>query len=290
MKRLELRLKEKARLEGVLLDVIEKDYAQSYILAGMMSQPSLRSALVFKGGTALKKMFFGSYRFSEDLDFSSINAPDRERIEKIICQAVEETQTLLLKFGRFRIDLQRLRETNPHPQGQEAYVIKVVYPWYGQQVCPIKIEITRDEPVLLEPLIRKIIHNYGEDFECFTPCYRLEEIVVEKMRSLLQSHARLMNGRWARPRSRDYYDLWRLMNDFGAELDAGQIVLTLEKKCSVRNVSFKRIEDFFTKELILESSSSWERSLGPFVLDLPPFDQILTDLQDYFPRFLPGIE
>jgi len=35
--------------------------------------PSLRETLVFKGGTALKKCYFGDYRFSEDLDFSGLN-------------------------------------------------------------------------------------------------------------------------------------------------------------------------------------------------------------------------
>jgi predicted nucleotidyltransferase component of viral defense system len=53
--------------------VIEKDYAISYILAGIASQSILNEILIFKGGTALKKLFFGDYRFSEDLDFSAKN-------------------------------------------------------------------------------------------------------------------------------------------------------------------------------------------------------------------------
>jgi predicted nucleotidyltransferase component of viral defense system len=35
----------------------------------------LRFGFVFKGGTALKKVHFGSNRFSEDLDFSAVDAP-----------------------------------------------------------------------------------------------------------------------------------------------------------------------------------------------------------------------
>lgn len=46
--------------------VIEKDYALSYILAGIAQQPELSNSLIFKGGTALKKIYFGDYRFSED--------------------------------------------------------------------------------------------------------------------------------------------------------------------------------------------------------------------------------
>ncbi|MBM3298783.1 MAG: nucleotidyl transferase AbiEii/AbiGii toxin family protein, partial [Deltaproteobacteria bacterium] len=72
MKPLDVRLREFAKQNKVLLDVIEKDYAQSYVLAGLMSHRALKDTLVFKGGTALKKIFFGSYRFSEDLDFSAV--------------------------------------------------------------------------------------------------------------------------------------------------------------------------------------------------------------------------
>jgi hypothetical protein len=43
----------------------------------------------------------------------------------------------------------------------------------------IKVEITRDEPVLLDPLVRPIIHDYEEELNVSVRCYRLEEIVAE---------------------------------------------------------------------------------------------------------------
>ncbi len=51
-------------------NVIEKDYALGWLLAGIGNHPVLRDAWVFKGGTCLKKCFFETYRFSEDLDFT----------------------------------------------------------------------------------------------------------------------------------------------------------------------------------------------------------------------------
>jgi len=56
---LQVRIQEAANQHGVPPDVVEKDYALSYVLAGLSSRPELRDALVFKGGTALKKLFFG---------------------------------------------------------------------------------------------------------------------------------------------------------------------------------------------------------------------------------------
>ena len=49
--------------------VLERDYCLAWFLIGL-SQSSLREHLVFKGGTALKRCYFGDYRFSEDLDFT----------------------------------------------------------------------------------------------------------------------------------------------------------------------------------------------------------------------------
>ena len=176
MKPLDVRLREAAKQNNMLLDVIEKDYAQSYVLAGLMSQHSLKDTLVFKGGTALKKMFFGSYRFSEDLDFSAVQLRSRKELENIIGKAVEETQRLLASYGRFSVEVKRIRETRPHPKGQDAFNIWVRFPWYGERVCSIKVEITRDEPVLLEPLMRPIIHDYEEDLNVLIRCYRLEGV------------------------------------------------------------------------------------------------------------------
>ena len=52
--------------------VLERDYCLAWFLIGLSGTP-LREHLVFKGGTALKRCYFGDYRFSEDLDFSLAN-------------------------------------------------------------------------------------------------------------------------------------------------------------------------------------------------------------------------
>jgi predicted nucleotidyltransferase component of viral defense system len=43
----------------------------SLVFSGSVGTP-LRKLLAFKGGTALKRCYFGGYRFSEDLDFSLV--------------------------------------------------------------------------------------------------------------------------------------------------------------------------------------------------------------------------
>jgi predicted nucleotidyltransferase component of viral defense system len=50
-------------------DVLERDYCLAWLLAGI-AESEIRAILGFKGGTALKRCYFGDYRFSEDLDFN----------------------------------------------------------------------------------------------------------------------------------------------------------------------------------------------------------------------------
>lgn len=51
-------------------DVVEKDYVLGWLLAGLRASEPLADAWVFKDGTCLKKCYFETYRFSEDLDFT----------------------------------------------------------------------------------------------------------------------------------------------------------------------------------------------------------------------------
>lgn len=50
-------------------EVVEKDYVLGWLLAALSTLP-MRETWIFKGGTSIKKCYFETYRFSEDLDFS----------------------------------------------------------------------------------------------------------------------------------------------------------------------------------------------------------------------------
>jgi len=58
----------------LLPNVVEKDYVLGWMLAGIYAHPDIRGSWVFKGGTCLKKCWFETYRFSEDLDFTLTDA------------------------------------------------------------------------------------------------------------------------------------------------------------------------------------------------------------------------
>ncbi len=58
---------------SLLPNVVEKDYVLGWILGGIYAHEELAETWVFKGGTCLKKCYFETYRFSEDLDFTLRN-------------------------------------------------------------------------------------------------------------------------------------------------------------------------------------------------------------------------
>src|SRR5713226_7181874 len=63
-------LMELAQNLGLQPQVVEKDYVLGWLLAGIRANADLGEHWVFKGGTCLKKCYFETYRFSEDLDFT----------------------------------------------------------------------------------------------------------------------------------------------------------------------------------------------------------------------------
>lgn len=60
----------KAREYKVSSSTIEKDYITSWVLLSL-SQSNLMNDFIFYGGTAIKRVFFETHRFSEDIDLTS---------------------------------------------------------------------------------------------------------------------------------------------------------------------------------------------------------------------------
>ena len=146
--------------------VIERDYLLSWVLAGISSGTALKETLVFKGGTALKKCYFGEYRFSEDLDFSGLEGvPTGDDLTEAIVRACDEARRLLDEYAQVEMHCERHVENNPHPGGQEAFLIRARLPWHPRPDIPIKVEITADEEIAWPVERRRVIHDYGEPLE-----------------------------------------------------------------------------------------------------------------------------
>ena len=280
MRPLRTRMQEARKKFRAPWDVLERDYLLSWILAGMSQTESLQRTLVFKGGTALKKCFFGNYRFSEDLDFSGLAAtPTDQAMDRAIAEACETAARLLDEYAPVAIECRRYTEKDSHRGGQQAFTIRGKLPWHRQPQTRLMVEITMDETIVKPVRERKIIHEYGEPLNASIQTYALEEIVAEKLRAILQHAKKLEQRGWSRSRARDYYDIWRILSAYEADLDFSGFPQFLRKKCALRRVSFNGPDDFFQDAMLRNIDRTWERWLGPLVPDLPPFDFVIGEVR-----------
>lgn len=280
MKPLRGRLQEARKRLGVPWEVLERDYLLSWILAGIGKVDRLRESLVFKGGTALKKCYFGDYRFSEDLDFSALEgAPTGAAMEHAVRQVCNTAVELLDEYVPVKIVCERYTEKEPHPKGQEAFVIRARFPWQREPQTRVLIETAVDEKVLKPAPTRKIIHEYGEPIEAQVRVYSLEEIVAEKLRAILQHVEKFEQRGWSRSRARDYYDLWRVLGTYRGRMNFTDFPSFLREKCAVRNVAFTTPGDFFHERMLAYVAKTWRQWLAPLVPGLPPFETVISELR-----------
>lgn len=269
-------LKSTAMKQGVNLEVVQKDYAISYLLAGIAGTPGLGEKIVLKGGTALKKLYYPDYRFSEDLDFSTLEPGILPDADKLLQTAIAYMIALLQERGPFETQIEPLSLRLPHPGGQMAYIVRVRFPDQRQALCRLKIEITVDEPVLLPAREHPILHEFSEALEASVLGYALEEIVAEKLRALLQSREKLANRGWGASRvCRDYYDLWWIL---GREKLSGVPDLFI-RKCALRQVAYQSPEPLTSPELLETAHREWDQQLSPFLTKAPSKEKVLAEVR-----------
>ena len=288
MRLLRTRLLEARGRLGIPWEVLERDYLLSWVLAGISEVPVLQDTLVFKGGTALRKCYFGDYRFSEDLDFSALEEiPSGVEMERLVNEACEVAVQLLDEYAPVEISSERYTEREAHPGGQEAFTIRARFPWQSRLWTRVMVEITMDERVLLPAERRQVIHSYGEPLDAEVKVYSLEEIVAEKLRALLQQANMFETRGWSRSRARDYYDLWRVLGTYKDQMDMAGFDSILWEKCAVRGVSFTGPNDFFHEAMLAYVEETWEQWLGPLVPGLPSFDIVVGEVRPRVAGLIP---
>ncbi len=280
-------LKETSRKHQVAWGIVEQDYVLSWLLYGIAQTEELRGKLVFKGGTALKKIYFGdSYRFSQDLDFTALEgAPQGESLEQAITKACTHAQKeLATRVTDPIITCSRYTEKSPHPNAQEAFVIRAKLPWHTSPYVRVMIEVTFNQMVVNPPHVKRVIHNYPEEYQSEMLTFTLDEIFAEKLIAMHQNAIKLHEQGWSRSRTRDYYDLWRLINSFPDQLHEQTIRETLQLKCN-GNPTFTSINTFFDPLALNAVEKDWNVWLGQMVHPLPEYKQVVPELQKTLASF-----
>ncbi|MBK5225866.1 MAG: nucleotidyl transferase AbiEii/AbiGii toxin family protein [Thermoleophilia bacterium] len=256
-------------------DIVEKDYTLGWVLAGIANHPALGSQWVFKGGTCLKKCYFETYRFSEDLDFT---LSDYEQLDKgfladalgEISDWVYESSGVELPRGDIRIEIFRNPRGNISAQGRISYR----GPLQRRGNLPrIKLDLTADEILVMEPVARDVYHPYADRPEdpIRVYCYSFEETFAEKIRALAE-----------RGRPRDLYDVVNIFRHDELRPDPATVLDVLKKKCSFKEIAVPDKELFENEPLRDELVADWESMLGHQLPALPPFEKYWSEIAAVF--------
>jgi predicted nucleotidyltransferase component of viral defense system len=258
---------------GLRPEVVEKDYVLGWLLAGIFQDDVLGPAWVFKGGTCLKKCFFETYRFSEDLDFTLTDAAHLdqgfliERFRGVAAWLYEQTG-IEFPAELLRFDIYDNARGRRMCQGRIGYRGPIVRRGDPPRV---KLDLTADEVLVMPAIVRPVTHPYSDAPEAGIEarCYAFEEVFGEKVRAL---------GERSRPR--DLYDVINLFRNGDFPAAASEIRRVVTEKCAFKAIPFPTLESLnpFRDELIGE----WTNMLAHQLPALPPIDSFLGALSEFF--------
>lgn len=263
-------IKKIGAIKGVSDIIIEKDYILDWILWGVSQDKYLSERIVFKGGTALHKMYFANWRFSEDLDFTTISRIEESELEKaltILCNNIKNQSGIEVHLRN--IEAPAIKDDKDNIEWSCETNIEYIGPrrQIGGKLPIVRIHITNDE-LLLDKSISKFLIAQSNDlpsnFALLT--YSLEEIIAEKMRTVLHQRC------WPR----DIYDLWRLLHETISFIDIEKAIDIYHRK------SFYRMKEpgipINIDERIMRIKNQWKESIQRQISNAPDFDIVYPDI------------
>ncbi len=261
-------------------DVIEKDYVLGWLLAGIYAHDALAPAWTFKGGTCLKKCYFETYRFSEDLDFT---ISDQAQLDAaFLVNSFREVAAWVYDETGIEMPGDQLRfEVLRNPRGGMSCEGRVYYNGPLRRVGSIpriKLDLTTDEVLVLTPTERPVGHPYSDrpDVGIVARCYAYEELFAEKVRALAE-----------RTRPRDLYDVINLFRHGEFRPAVAAVLDVLKLKCEFKGIPIPTFAGL--AGAAQELTGDWQAMLGHQLSVLPPFENFWGALPEFFSWLEGGI-
>lgn len=245
--------------------VLERDYCLAWFLVAL-SRTSLRDRLAFKGGTAIKRCYFGDYRFSEDLDFTLAAEMTFDQIRRELDPVCAEAKRATGAVFRWAREDRRTHE-NSHTF-YLGYEGPLPAPAGGREV---KVDITIRERIVFPLEDREVLRGYGEyadlPDDAKIRVYSLGEIMAEKVVALMDA---------ARNEPRDLYDVCYLVD--GRHVDLTDLVDAVDKKWDFRGKKLADVRgEFAAKES--RYKKLWGPRLSGQMVDLPEFNEVYRSVR-----------
>jgi len=247
---------------------IERDYVLTWVLTELSRHPSLGKAAMLKGGTALKKLYFPEWRYSEDLDFT-LSTP---WAADAISAAVREVCAACLGSAGLEVNI---ASEEPRYDGDQLRNVTLYIAYTGpmrrtRRPRELKLDFTADEVIVAKPIKRPLNRMYSDEAKPPNKVlsYTLEEILAEKMRTILQ-----------RTEPRDLYDVWRLLRECAKEINLTSVKNIFDTKCNFKSIHVKDWDDFLVEQKIEKYGAAWERRLAYQVPGLSPLKTVVREMR-----------
>ena len=267
-----------AAILGLNPHVVEKDYVLGWLLWGISRHEAIAESWMFKGGTCLKKCFFETYRFSEDLDFtltdsSHIHEDFLKTVFTKIGERVYDQTGIELPPDYQRFEIYENSRGHKCCQGRIGYQGPVSPP--GRNMPRIKLDLTVDEVIVLPSISIQAFHPYSDvpDGGIAIRSYAYEEVFGEKVRALAE-----------RARPRDLYNVINLFRNTESRPDAAVLRDVLLQKCAFKGIDLPTFDQLQPHRPLLESG--WAQMLEHQLPALPP----ITGFWDELPVFFGWLE
>ncbi len=263
---------ERAREWQLRPEVVEKDYVLGWLLAAVALHEETSANWILKGGTCVKKCFFETYRFSEDLDFSLL--PEAAYSEDAIRVVLGELTGIASELSgiEFSADALAVR-VRDDKLGRTTYEGKIGY--RGPLAIPtwprVLFDITAHEPVVDEPVRRPILHPYPDGplpDDALVSTYSSEELIAEKTRALFE-----------RSRPRDVYDVIYILTNTNADIQFAHAREVFIEKCVSKNLTVPTARDLIAVvNGDVELRSEWSNMLAHQLSALPEVEHFVSQL------------
>ncbi len=257
----------------LLPTTVEKDYVLSWVLYGISQHPEL-SEWLFKGGTCLKKCYFETYRFSEDLDFT---VPKKALYHKDeIKNALNEVAKIVYENNGINLKTREIEvEESINKKNNKTYVAKFTYlgplnlPARTQQ--RVKFDITDDEIIVDLPDNRAVFHPYSDapSVPATVNCYSVNEILAEKTRAIYERQGR----------ARDIYDVVNISRNFREHVEIKKARLGLKEKFLFKSLPEPSVDFIFSQINLDQLKANWQDQLGHQLQVLPTAESFYDDLR-----------
>ena len=242
---------------GAGRSAVEKDFLISsfFLLLAYDEQfAQFRDRIVFRGGTCIKKAYYpGETRFSEDLDFTSLDSEELDLFFEALKGQVGQD-----------LGVTAITEVGEMYRNSRGLDLRLDYISVLGQPDHIMFNMSTSDTTMSPKRVRIDVMPYFASFRPVVRAMNIREVLAEKIRALLQ-----------RAKPRDVFDVWFLVSKKGMRVDSKMVREKLARSYEAAPAKKKASAAFYSYRDVIGKMSemtelAWKRELGGLLIKNSP--------------------